>query len=60
MAVIPTMKNKEIPFKQWRHEEAERIGVSPEAMYYLIRRGDYPRLKMRQINKRVIFIKITS
>jgi hypothetical protein len=52
---------KEISFKQWRTEEAERLGITDSAMrgrYYV--RKDYPCLPLRRVNKRVVLVRINS
>lgn len=47
----------EITMKQWRFEEAVRQGVSEGAIasrYYHLHL--YPRLRIRRVNKRVVFV----
>lgn len=49
----------EIPLKVWMQQEAKRLGmVHAPSIYHFIRRGDYPNLKLRRVNARVIFVKI--
>ncbi len=46
----------EIPMKQWLSDEAHRLRTTPRGVYMRYRRGGYPRLKLRRINKRVILV----
>ncbi len=46
-----------IPFKQWRFEEAIRLGLSVNTIgsrYY--RDKKYPRLKVKRLNRRVVWV----
>ncbi len=48
-----------IPLKQWRYEEAVRLGVSPWVVWYRLRRRPlkyYPAIKLRRVNQRVVFV----
>jgi len=46
-----------IPFKQWRAEEAMRLGISVNTVSSrLYRDGKYPHLKLKRKNKRVVFV----
>jgi hypothetical protein len=49
---------KEITFKQWVYAEAAAEGVSAAAIYNRFNLGKYPRLKLRRVNKRVVFVKV--
>lgn len=49
----------EIPMKQWRMEQAEREGCCENNIALRLARGKYPDLKIRRVNKRVVFVKIT-
>jgi hypothetical protein len=45
-----------IPFKQWCMEEAIRGGVALNTVYNRVLRGCYPGLKVRRVNKRVVYV----
>lgn len=47
---------KELPLKQWCAEEAIREGVSEAAISNRLYRGGYPHLKLRRVNKRIVFV----
>lgn len=47
----------EILFKAWVKDEAERCGVKLTAIYNRVARGKYPKLKMRRVNPRLIYVK---
>ena len=51
---------KEIPLKQWIAEEAQRKSLSEDAIHQRKQRGLYPDLKLRRVNKRVIFVTVES
>ena len=46
-----------IQYKEWRIDEAERLGVTPSCIAGRIARGEYDNLKIRRVNKRVVFVK---
>ena len=46
----------EIPLKQWVSEEAARVRVQPHVIRDRLSDGRYPRLPLRRVNKRVIFV----
>jgi hypothetical protein len=45
-----------IPLKQWAYEEAQRIGKSDRTVWYLLKHGGYPHIKLKRVNARVIFV----
>lgn len=47
----------EMPMKQWRVLQAELTGLSPITIAMRLRRGKYPDLKIRRVNKRVVYVK---
>jgi hypothetical protein len=52
----------EIPFKQWRAEEALRLGISTGAVWYRLlkgRRHFYPGITLRRVNQRVVFVQLS-
>lgn len=49
-------KPNEIPLKQWVYEQADKDNVSDRAIWQRIARGKYPHLRLRRVNKRVIFV----
>lgn len=52
---------KEIPMKQWRSEEASRLGVSEACIQNrLVRNKEkyYPNLRLRRVNQRVVFVQV--
>jgi hypothetical protein len=46
----------EIPMKQWRMEQAEREGCCENNICRKLSKGAYPNLKIRRVNKRVVFV----
>ena len=48
----------EIPMKQWRFDQAKREGRSENNIAQRLGKGLYPNLKVRRVNKRVVFVKI--
>lgn len=46
----------EIPMKQWRFREAAGNSVSPSSIANRLMRGKYPDLKIRRVNKRVVYV----
>jgi hypothetical protein len=51
-------KKSEIPLKTWLYDEAQRLGISPVGVHHRLQRGHYPKLKLRRVNPRVIFVKV--
>lgn len=49
-------KTKKIPLKQWQHEEADRIKVTPATVARYLAQGKYSHLKIERVNPRVIFV----
>lgn len=47
----------ELRLKDWTSTEAQRAGVTPEAIVARIKNGRYPSLKVRRLNKRVVFVR---
>ena len=47
----------EISLKQWVHDEAERTGLKPASIYNRLNKGKYPGLKLRKVNKRIIWVR---
>lgn len=50
-------KLKEIPYKQWAMEQAEKQGVTVDAIQWRVKHGKYPGLKLRRVNGRVIYVR---
>lgn len=46
----------EIPLKQFVYDEAARLDIRPWTVRQRIWDGKYPKLKMRRVNKRVIYV----
>lgn len=57
---VASMKNSalEIPFKQWRIEEAQRLGISVSTLNMRLSRGTVPYPPVRRVNKRIVFVKV--
>ena len=53
---IKQEQGDEIPMKQWRAEEAIHSCVTDTAIAHRLKRGWYPNLKLRRVNKRVVFV----
>ena len=49
----------EVRAKEWIAKEAKRRGCSPENVWYHIRRGHYPNVKVRSAARCVAFLTIT-
>jgi|GEM_PF-5705859 len=47
---------KEISLKQWVVEEAIRSELTLKAVRSRLARGKYPHLKIRRVNRRIIFV----
>lgn len=48
-----------IPFKQWRFEEAARLGITVAGLGHRLYRSSkpyYKHLKIKRVNRRVIFV----
>ena len=50
----------EIPLKQWIQERATIEGVSRHAIYWRLCCGKYLALKLRRVNKRVVFVQVNG
>lgn len=50
------MTSGRIPLKQWCYEEAQRAGVTPNAIYMRIYHGAYPGLVFERKNARVVWV----
>lgn len=48
----------EIPLKQWLAEEGARLSLTPQAIHMRVQRRMYPKLKIRHVNKRVVFVRL--
>lgn len=46
---------EEVPYKQWRQEEAMRADLTSSAIWYRVRSGRYPGLHLRRVNARVVW-----
>jgi hypothetical protein len=44
--------------KRWRMEQAEREGCCENNICAKLSKGAYPNLKIRRVNKRVVFVKL--
>jgi hypothetical protein len=51
-------RHGEVTMKQWRIEESRRIGLSQSTLANRLKRGLIPKLKLRYVNARVVFVKI--
>lgn len=48
--------NTEQPMKHWVADEAQKQGVCKQTIWMRIRRGKYPHLQFRRVNKRVVYV----
>lgn len=46
-----------VPLKEFVMNEAQRLSLTPEAIYNRIYRGKYPGLEYHKVNQRVIFVR---
>ena len=51
---------RELTMKQWRLAEAARWGVGEHAIAMRLKRGQYPLLKVRRVNKRIVFVEVNG
>lgn len=49
---------KLVDFKKWKMDEAERCGVTTNAIEARFVRGKYPSLKVVRKNRRIMFVKV--
>lgn len=49
----------EVALKVWVADEARRTGRTMAAIYKRIYSGCYPDMRLRRVNKRVVFVKTT-
>lgn len=45
-----------IPMKQWLAERAQECGLTPDGVWWRLRHGKYPQMKLKRKNKRVVFV----
>jgi hypothetical protein len=57
LAAEPALEPGEIRLKSFCQAEAARLKCGMTNIYMRIRRGKYPRLKMRRLTARIIFVK---
>ena len=50
----------EIPFKQWLSEQSRLERVCLSTIYKRYYRGQYPDVKLRRVNKRVVFVQVNG
>lgn len=53
-------QTNEITLKQWVHGEAARLGFKHSVIYRRVSQGKYPALRLRRVNRRVIFVQLDS
>lgn len=53
-------RTTEIPFKRWRYEEGDRLGLKAQSIFMRVQRGHYPYLRLRRVNKRVVFVVVAG
>lgn len=51
-----TIRPGEIRMKEWRQREAKLLGASENAVAMRLSRGQYPDLKIRRVNARVVYV----
>lgn len=56
--VVNPAPRVEVPLKQWCAEEALRLGITPNGVYERMRRGKYPAIAVRRVNKRVVLVQV--
>lgn len=52
-----TPKPGELQLKEWVNNEIERTGYTYGGVYYRLMTGKYDNVKLRCVNKRVVFVK---
>jgi hypothetical protein len=56
----PTLPG-EVPMKLFRRSEADRLGLSEIAIHNRIYGGKhYPKIKLRRVNRRVVFVTVAE
>lgn len=58
MCLQALAKEKEIPFKQWLHDTAEKLGITPHALEARLWRGKHPKPRMRIAGRNNRFVKV--
>ena len=53
-------RENEIPFKEWLLSQSKKKLTTTAVIYLAYRRGDYPTLKVRKVNRRVWFVRSTA
>ena len=48
----------EMRLKEWLAAEANRLGIDPDSVHMRLRRGKYPGLKLRRMNRQNIFVQV--
>lgn len=48
----------EIPMKQWRIEQAQRLNITEACFRTMLYTRKYPYPKVRRVNKMVVFVKV--
>ncbi len=63
-SAVPVNRNLprpgEIQMKVWREAESRRLGVGEGAIAMKLNRGGYPELRVRRVNKRVVYVMIQN
>lgn len=54
----PLIRSGEVTMKDFIVAEAARTGLSPSGVAMRISRGKYGHLKLRRVNRRVVFVKL--
>lgn len=48
----------EMKLKEWLMIEAERLGMTAAGIFYRMRRGLYPGIKVRRVNPRLVYVTV--
>ena len=45
-----------MPMKQWLAERAQETGLTSDGVWWRLKHGKYPQVKLKRKNKRVVFV----
>ena len=49
----------EVQLKVWLQTEAARCGITESGVFQRLKRGKYPEVKVRRVNARVVFVRVS-
>lgn len=58
--VLRRASYREVPLKLWVQEQADKFNVCTTATHMRLKRGTMPKPPMRRVNRRVVFVRVTT